>query len=66
MPKTQAQKLAQQKYRENTVEQIAIEVKKGQRGEWRQAANIRGLSLTSLIKNGVDEYIQNHPPIKKE
>ena len=66
MAKTQAQKLAQQKYRENTVEQIAIEVKKGVRSEWRQAATNRGLSLTGLIKNGVDEYIQNHPPIKKE
>ena len=64
MAKSQAQKLAQKKYRES-VEQIAIEVKKGVRGEWRQAAESRGMSLTGMIKNGVDEYIQNHPPIKE-
>ena len=60
MPKTPAQKKAQKNYRE-TVEQLAIEVKKGVRDEWRQEATIRGKTLKGLIQSGVDEYIANHP-----
>ena len=61
---SEAQKLAKIRYREK-ISQITIEVKKSDGERYRQAAVDRGISLTGLIKSGVEEYIANHP-VKEE
>ena len=46
--------------------QITIEIKKNDGERYRQATVDRGMSLTGLLKAGVDEYIQNHPVEKEQ
>lgn len=63
---TKSQILANSKYRLKAYDTISFAVKKGKREEYKQAAAARDMSLAGLLQNSVDEYIQNHPPIKKE
>ena len=60
MPKSTAQKLAQQKYDQKSYDQILIKVKKGKRDEYQQAAESLGLGQMELFRRGVEEFIANH------
>ena len=62
---TKARIEANRRYRDKAYDRISIDVKKGKREEYRQAAAVRGMSLAGFLQNGADEYIQNHPPIKE-
>ena len=61
MPRTESQKLARNRFEAKTYDQVLTKVKKGVKGKWKQAAELRGLGLMELVRNGVEEYIQNHP-----
>ena len=65
MAKTQAQKLAQDKYNAKAYDQILVRVKKGKRDEWKQAAELLGIGYVEMIRQATDEYIANHP-VKEE
>ena len=60
MPKSNAQKLAQQKYDQKSYDQILIKVKKGKREEYRQSAESIGLGQMEMIRLAIEEYIKNH------
>lgn len=65
--KTSAAKiLAQMRYNAKSFDQINFQVKKGMKDYYKQAAELRGVGFHKMIRDGMDEYIQNHPPIKKE
>ena len=66
MAKTQAQKLAQDKYNAKAYDQILVRVKKGKREEYKESAAMFGIGLMELFRRGADEYIQNHPVEKGE
>ena len=65
MTVSKAQLAAQMRYNAKTYDQVNIQVKKGVKNEWKQAAVARGLGLMELVRNGVEEYIANHP-VKEE
>lgn len=48
------------KYRTTNYDLIAIEVRKGKRDAYKMVAAELGISLSGLIQNAVEEYIQNH------
>ena len=60
MAMTNAQKLAQQKYKQKTYDQIVVQVKKGKRDEYKKAAELRGLGFMEMIRLSIEEYISNH------
>ena len=60
MSKSNAQKIAQQKYDQKAYDQILIKVRKGKREEYRLAAEEMGLGQMELFRRGVEEYIANH------
>lgn len=60
MPKSNAQKLAQQKYDQKSYDQILVKVKKGKREEYKQSADELGLGQMELFRLAVEEYISNH------
>lgn len=62
MPRSKAQRLAQNKYDQKTYDQILIRVKKGRREEYKQAAALRGVGFMEMIRLAIDEYIANHEP----
>ena len=66
MATSKAQLLANAKYRENNIERVVVEVRTGKKDEYKAEAAARGVGLMELFRRGADEYIQNHPPIKKE
>ena len=51
---------ANRRYREKAYDSITLSVKKGKKDEWKQAAEIRQIGFQEMIRQGVDEYIQNH------
>ena len=53
-------KLIRVTYREKKYERLAVEIPKGKRDIYKVAAQELGLSLSRLVQNGVEEYIQNH------
>ena len=61
MPRSEAQRIAQEKYNSANYDQILIRVKKGSKDEYKQAAADRAIGLMELFRRGADEYIQNHP-----
>lgn len=65
MSVSKAQILAQMRYNAKTYDRLEIQLKKGTKEEYRQAAKMRGVGLMELFRRGADEYIQNHPPIKE-
>ena len=62
---SQARLDANRRYREKAYDRVSIDVKKGTRDEWKQAAAVRGMSLAGILQSGVEEYIANHP-VKEE
>lgn len=65
--KTSAAKiLAQMRYNAKTYDRLELQLKKGTKEIYRQEAKIRDIGLMELFRRGADEYIQNHPPIKKQ
>lgn len=52
---------ANRKYNERVYDQLKIQVKKGVRDSWKNAASVRGLSLAALIVSAVEEYLTAHP-----
>ena len=62
---SQARLAANARYREKAYDVISFSVKKGKREEYKQAAEMRGMSLAGILQSGVEEYIQNHPVIDK-
>lgn len=58
MPKTEAQKRANDKWAKNALECVGIRVRKGTREIWRQAADKAGLSLASYIQLAVKEKME--------
>ena len=66
MAKTsQAKILAQMRYNAKTYEQINFQVKKGMKDFYKQAAADRNIGFHEMIRDGIDEYIQNHPVDKE-
>lgn len=63
---SQARLDANRRYREKAYDRISIDVKKGKRDEYRQAAEMRGMSLAGILQTSVEEYIKNHPVEGKE
>ena len=61
MAASEARIAANRRYRDKTYDQLSIAVPKGKREKYNQAAKVRGMSLAGLIKNSVEEYIENHP-----
>ena len=61
MSATKARIMANMRYRDKAYDQLSISIPKGKRAEYATAAKKRGMSLASLIKTSVAEYIQNHP-----
>lgn len=61
MKRYRSQTLATNKYNAKTYDSIIVRVKKGIRGEYKLAANLRGLSLAKLITTAVEEFLNNHP-----
>lgn len=51
---------ANRKYNEKAYDKVQIQVHKGLKDVWKQAAERLGLSLAGLIVKAVEEYIQNH------
>ena len=66
MSVSKSQILAQMRYNAKTYDRLEIQLKKGTKENYRQQASERGIGLMELFRRGADEYIQNHPPIKKE
>ena len=62
---TDSQRKANQKWREANMDKICIQVRKGLRQDWKDAAAARGLSLAALISAAVAEYIAAHPAVKQ-
>ena len=61
MTVSKAQIMAQMRYNAKTYEQVNIQVKKGTKDRWKQAAIERNLGLMALVRDSVEEFIQNHP-----
>lgn len=61
---SEARRLSIKNYRQEKRDQIAVDVPKGKREEYKQKAAKLGLSLSMLIQYGVEsygeEYISNH------
>ena len=55
-----AQKLAKAKYQQEKRTLIATEVSKEKGEFYRTTATEFGISLSKLVQNGVEEFIQNH------
>lgn len=61
--KTPAAKImAQMRYNAKNFEQINFPVKKDMKDYYKQQAKLRGIGFHEMIRRGLDEYIQNHPP----
>lgn len=64
MAVSESQRLAVIKYRQEKRDQIAVDVPKGKREEYKLKAAKLGLSLSMLIQHGVEsygeEFIANH------
>lgn len=65
MAVSKAKILAQMKYNAKTYDRLEIQLKKGKKDEYKQAAAARDIGLMELFRRGADEYIANHPPIKE-
>ena len=61
MATTQAQMRATIRYRDKNFDRFEINVKKGKKEEYKQAAEERGIGLMELARRGIEEYIENHP-----
>lgn len=61
MPISESKRRADEKWRANNLEQIAIRVHKGTREEWKQQADRLDTSLAGLIVTAVTEYLKQHP-----
>ena len=51
------QLLAAAKYRQENCDQLAVDIPKGKKALYKQAAAEMGLSLTALIQNGVEGFV---------
>lgn len=60
MPKSNAQKLAQQKYDQKSYDQILIKVRKGKRDEYKEKALELGFGQMEMIRAAIEEFIQRH------
>lgn len=60
MAVSNAQRLAKAKYQHEKRALVASEVSKEKRDEYKAAAVKLGLSLSMLIQNGVEEFIERH------
>ena len=53
-------KAYQKKYKDVHYDRLAIWVKKGKRDIYKKAAAELGVSLSMLVRDGVEEFIRNH------
>lgn len=60
MATSKAQLMAVKKYRSEKRDQISFDVPKGKRDEFKQLANLLGMSLQGLFVNAVEDYGKNH------
>ena len=58
--KTEAQKVARQRYKEKNLELVAFEVKKGMSAEYTAAAAKIGLGKMEMIRRAIAEFIARH------
>ena len=58
--RTEAQRRAEARYRDEKCDRIAILVENGKRDEWKAAAAALGLNLKRLVVCAVDGYIKNN------
>lgn len=56
-PVSEAKKRADAKWRAKAYEPVSIQVRKGTRALWREAAEKQGMSLASYIQAAVNEKI---------
>ena len=59
-----AQMRASIKYRDNNYDRIELNVKKGKKAEYKQAAEGFGIGLMELARRGIEEYIANHSAVE--
>ena len=64
MASSNAQRLANKKYKEKAFDSISFVVHKGKREEYKAAAARRGLGHAEMIRLAIEEYLQNHPPVQ--
>lgn len=57
MPLSESQRKANEKWRKANYERLCIDIRKGTRETWKQAAQARGLSLAGLIVAAVEKYL---------
>ena len=57
--------LAQMRYNAKAYDNITVQVVKGKKDEYKQAAAVRDIGLMELFRRGADEYIKNHPVDKE-
>ena len=62
---SQAQLDANRRYRENHIERVVVEVRKGMKDYYKESAAMLDIGLMELFRRGADEYIANHPVIDK-
>ena len=62
--RSEAQRRAEAKYRDEHCDRIAIMIPTGQRDVWKQYAAERGLTLRQIIMKAVEEYAGNHKPLE--
>ena len=60
MAVSQARRLSIAKYRQEKRDQLAVDVPKGKRDEYKQKATKLGLSLSMLVQYSVESYGANH------
>lgn len=60
MPKSDSQRIAQQKYNEANYDRLAILIRKGKREEYKAAATELGYGYAEMIRLAIEEFIQRH------
>lgn len=60
MTTSKAQLLASKKYRQNNIEVLSVDVRKGKKAEYKAAAVALGLSQMEMIRRAIEEFITNH------
>lgn len=60
MSATQAKMDYINRYNQENYQKITLQVPKGTRDKWKDEAESRGQSMTAMIVEAVEEYIDNH------
>lgn len=58
MPLTDAQRKANRKWRDENLDKICLQYRKGMKDQWKQYAQERNLSLAKFVKRCVESYVE--------